>query len=99
MTDRGSPAEPTSETHRFVAGPGTSGRLDIFVAANVRDLSRGAARRLIDEGRVRLNGRAMKASALVEPGDIVEIEVPPVRASEVQPEPIPLVIVYEDADL
>ena len=71
-------------------------RLDRFLAEAERSLSRSAVRQLIDAGHVRLNDAPARASRRVREGDRIEV-VRPRRASQaLQPEPIPLDVVYED---
>lgn len=74
-------------------------RVDKYVAETVSDLSRAAAQRLIDEGRIRVNGATVKASYRLEPGDTVTVEIPPPVEVSIAPEAIPLDVVYEDADI
>ena len=74
-------------------------RLDRAVANQADGLSRSAVMRLIEEERIRLNGRAASKSALVSAGDEVLIDLPPAQPDAAQPEDIPLDIVYEDGDL
>lgn len=74
-------------------------RLDAFIAAVVSDLSRSRAVQLITDGQVLLNGKAARKSERVEPGDVVELEVPAPAPSSVEPEAIPLDVVHEDEDL
>ena len=74
-------------------------RLDKYVAQMVPDLSRSRAQRLIEEGLITVNGEAAKPSYRVEAGDRVVVRIPPPEPVEVRPEPIPLDIVYEDADI
>lgn len=74
-------------------------RVDVFVAASVEGLSRSAAKRHLEAGRIRIDGRPGEPSDKVRAGSVVEVEPlapPPSRAS---PEPIPLAIVHEDEDL
>jgi 23S rRNA pseudouridine1911/1915/1917 synthase len=71
-------------------------RLDRFLAGEVPDLSRSAARRLIDQGRVDVNGQPAKASHKLRPGDRVVVLLPLEQPPELVPEAIPLAIVYED---
>lgn len=73
-------------------------RLDAFVAAET-ELSRTQAQRLIREEAILLNGKAAKANTLTAAGDCVEIAYPELAETNVQPEPIPLDVVYEDSDL
>jgi 23S rRNA pseudouridine1911/1915/1917 synthase len=84
---------------RFLIGEGEAGeRLDRALAA-VAGVARAQARRWIDEGRVRLDGRVVRAARRVAMGDELEANPPePVRLDLV-PEPIPLCVLYEDADL
>ena len=71
-------------------------RLDQFVAGQRRELSRAQVQRLIREGRVRVAGEAVKAGYRVRRGQRVEVEVPPPSPSHLEPEEIPLTVLYED---
>jgi 23S rRNA pseudouridine1911/1915/1917 synthase len=83
------------------AGPEDSGiRLDIFVAKGFSAPSRSFAARLIDEGRVRVNGRKARASYRVLEGDAVEADFPEApEKSGIKAEQIELTVVYEDDDI
>jgi 23S rRNA pseudouridine1911/1915/1917 synthase len=75
-------------------------RLDKAIARDVpaeAHLSRSRLVRLLDEGRVTVNG-APAAGAVAE-GDRVEVRIPEAVDPETRAEAIPLVIVHEDADL
>ena len=75
-------------------------RLDRWLAQRLPDRSRTEIQRWIREGLVRVNGRASKPGYKLEPGDVIEVDIPRVRPyEEVRPEPIPLTILYEDEDL
>ncbi|WP_210527910.1 RluA family pseudouridine synthase [Rubellimicrobium arenae] len=77
-------------------------RLDKALARDVPDesLSRSRLARLIAEGAVRVGGEVRTdPSGPVAEGDRVEIEIGPPEESHIGPEPIPLDIVWEDADL
>jgi 23S rRNA pseudouridine1911/1915/1917 synthase len=88
-----------SGTHDLVADRAGE-RLDVFVARRVPALTRSQARRLIDEGLVTVDGRLpAKAGLGLEAGQQVQVTVPPPGPSTVEPEAIPLRIVYEDGDL
>jgi len=71
-------------------------RLDVFLANRERDLSRSAVQRLIEMGRVRLNGEPARASQKIKPGDRVTFDVPKAEPLELNGEPIPLDILHED---
>ncbi|MGE3766739.1 MAG: RluA family pseudouridine synthase [Kofleriaceae bacterium] len=90
--------EDDDETYDLVASDG--GRLDAVIAAQVESLSRAVVQRLIDEGRVTLDGLvARKAGTKVKAGAAIVVRVPPPEPLEVLPEDIPLVVLHEDADL
>ncbi len=74
-------------------------RLDKLLAARLPDLSRSAARRLIERGLVTVNGEPVRPSYKVRPGDRVLALLPVEEAAPPRPEPIPLRIVYEDEAL
>ena len=75
-------------------------RLDAFIGYNTDELSRSYAVKLIEKGLVKINGEAVKSKKhQVSEGDIVEIDVPEPEILEVEPEDIPLEIVYEDDDV
>ena len=73
-------------------------RLDACIASR-SELSRSAASRLCEEGRVTVNGKSAGKKQTVRAGDTIEIDLPEVRESEAKAEDLPLEIVFEDADL
>jgi 23S rRNA pseudouridine1911/1915/1917 synthase len=89
------------ERHRELIGDRSGGRLDAFVAARVSQISRSAARRLIEAGAISVNGDPAEPSYKVRPGDVIEIDytAPREHLDRIEPEPIPLDIVYEDDHL
>ncbi len=93
-------ADPPPATQReFVVPDGAEPRrVDRFVA-DASGLSRSFVQKLIVEERLTLDGRPIKANAVVVAGDRLVLSVPAVVPLDVQGESIPLVVVYEDADL
>jgi 23S rRNA pseudouridine1911/1915/1917 synthase len=79
-----------------VEASASGARLDRWLAERVPELSRARLQALIVEGRVRVDGRARKASHRVGSGETVEVEIPPPEAETLVPEPIALTIVFED---
>jgi 23S rRNA pseudouridine1911/1915/1917 synthase len=77
---------------------GSSGRVDRLVA-DASGLSRSYVQKLIGEGRVTIDGVAVKANDAAVPGSSLELDVPEPRPLDLAPEPIPLSVVYEDADM
>lgn len=74
-------------------------RLDRFLAAQLPDLSRTRIQSLMDEGRVLVNGAVLKPSYRVEANDSVGVEIPVPPPPGVEPEAIPLDVIYEDEDI
>ena len=75
------------------------GRLDVFLRTKFPAASRGALRRLIEQGHIRVNGRPAKPTHSPRAGEQIEIRWPDARPAEAQPEKIPLDILFEDQSL
>lgn len=71
-------------------------RLDKYLAANIKLLSRSKIQKLIKEGFVLVNDRSASPDYKIKRGDTLKIEIPPPKPTKVSPEAIPLSIVYED---
>ena len=76
-----------------------SGRADAVLAAALDGLTRSAAVRWLEEGRVTLNGAPLKKNARLQPGDTLLITPPQPRAVDLIPQNIPLDVAYEDGDV
>ncbi len=76
-----------------------SGRLDSYLRGKFPAVSRGAIQRLIEEGHIRVNGRTVKPTHTPRAGERVDLHWPEPRPAEVQPEEMPLEILYEDDSL
>ena len=74
-------------------------RLDQFLSRSVEGLTRSAAQRLIEEGAVTCNGRAVKKNARTAVGDDVALTLPDPEPVDVLPQDIPLDVAYEDDDV
>jgi 23S rRNA-/tRNA-specific pseudouridylate synthase len=86
--------------HEFVVEEEQAGqRLDRYLAAQFPDVSRTHVRALIDEGRVRVSGIAKKPAHHLESGETITVEIPAPPPPGVEPEDIPLTILYEDEDI
>ncbi|MCR9065945.1 MAG: RluA family pseudouridine synthase [Cytophagales bacterium] len=83
---------------KLVADPGqTPLRLDKFITHH-SNVSRTKIKDAIDTESVKVNGKAVKASYKIKPGDEVSISLskPPKEPTEIIPQDIPLDIIYED---
>ena len=74
-------------------------RLDAWLAANLEDVTRSAAQRLIEEGRVAVNGKAVAKNYKLTGSETVEVTLPEPEPIDVVPQDIPLDVVYEDGDV
>lgn len=74
-------------------------RLDRFLATQIPDLSRSRIQLFIDEGRVRVDGVAPKASYRLHAGESVAIDIPPAAPAGVEAEAIGIEVIYEDNDV
>ncbi len=70
-------------------------RLDRYLADRLH-MSRTRVASLIEDGRVLVNGARVDKSYRPRAGDAVAVSVPPPRAVRLEPEDLPLDIVYED---
>lgn len=74
-------------------------RLDVFLSEQLEDFTRSRIKKLIEDGNVSLRGAVTKkAGADIKTGDEIAIVIPEAVEYSVQPENIPIDIVYEDGD-
>ncbi len=77
-------------------------RLDVFLTKTIEEApSRSFIQKLIEKGGVRVNGRRVKPHYKVAADDEIAVHLPDEEESctDIQPENIPLEIVFEDNDL
>jgi len=76
------------------------GRLDRLLAVHVGELSRTRLKALIEAGAVAVDGRTIRDPGhRVNSGAAIVVDIPPPVAAKPAAEPIPLNVVYEDADI
>ncbi|WP_084544289.1 RluA family pseudouridine synthase [Chroogloeocystis siderophila] len=77
-----------------------SDRLDRYLAQALPDLSRSRIQNLIEQGQVQLNDQVCTSKKItVKLGDRITVEIPDAQPLDLQPEDIPLDILYEDDSL
>ena len=74
-------------------------RLDKFLSAMLPDQSRSYLQKIIKDGNVLVNGEPKKSSYRLEDGDEVTADLPELKSPDIEPENIPLDILYEDASI
>lgn len=75
------------------------GRADTAISAALDGLTRSAAQKWLDDGRVTLGGVPVKKNARLTPGDTLIIIPPEIQEVDLIPQNIPLDVVYEDEDV
>ncbi|MCJ8278781.1 MAG: RluA family pseudouridine synthase [Rivularia sp. ALOHA_DT_140] len=72
-------------------------RLDSYLSQKNLDLSRSRIQQLIEQGHVQVNGEICNSKKItLKQGDFIVLEIPTAEPLELQPENIPLDILYED---
>ena len=79
---------------------GTAGiRIDKFLAEAIPDVSRSHIQKLIASGLVTVGEKAVKANYKTALNDEIAVRIPEPEMPDIQPEDIPLDILYEDNDI
>ena len=89
----------TSSFSFLISGQDHGKRLDQLLAGTELHLSRSQAKKWIEEGMILLNGKPTKPSAHVKAGDQISGTLPGPKPLSLEPEPLPLVIIYEDPSI
>ncbi len=74
-------------------------RLDKAIKNQETEISRTRLQKLIEEEKVKVNGKIEKNSYIVKIGDKISIEEEEPEEIELEPQEIPLDIIYEDNDI
>jgi 23S rRNA pseudouridine1911/1915/1917 synthase len=74
-------------------------RLDKYLHSRFSNFSRVMIQKQIGAGTVKVNGKIAKSSFKLSPGDKIDLTLPELPSKEIQPEDIPLNIIYEDDDM
>jgi 23S rRNA pseudouridine1911/1915/1917 synthase len=88
-----------SERVTVTVPAGAPGRRADRVVADAAGLSRTQVQRLIEDGRLTLEGRLVKSNTVLPPGAELTLDLPEPSSSELLGEDIPLAVVYEDDDV
>ena len=74
-------------------------RLDKFLSEKMPDMSRSYIQKQIKEGNVMVNGKSVKSGYKLAVDDEVMVVIEPLKELTIEPENIPLDIIYEDSDI
>lgn len=74
-------------------------RIDKLLSIQLTDFSRSYIQKLLSDRAVLIHGQPIKSNYKVKEGDYIQVEIPEPEVLDVQPENIPLDIVYEDTDI
>lgn len=92
---------PQTTNYHFVVPEGhtENQRVDAYLTQFVQNATRNKVQEAIKAGYVLVNGATIKSSYKMQPGDIIDIELPKPPPPEATAEAIPLDIVFEDEHL
>lgn len=74
-------------------------RIDRYLSDTLEDRSRSYIQKIIKDGHVTVNQNPVKANYRLSFGDRVEVTLPEAKEPDIEPENIPLDILYEDQDI
>lgn len=88
-----------NETVYVVDDKNSGERLDLYLVGHLPEMSRSYLQKLIAKAHATVNGAAVRAGHKVQVGDCVKVVVPPPEPTDIQPEHIPLDVIYEDEQI
>lgn len=74
-------------------------RIDRYLSEAYPEHSRSYLQKLIKDGNILVNGKAVKANYKLNEEDELQIDIPEPKEVDIVAEPVPLDIIYEDEDL
>lgn len=74
-------------------------RIDKYLSEIQSDLSRNYIQKLIDEDKIFMDNKPVKANTKVKTGSGITIILPEPKEAEIIPEDLPIDIIYEDKDI
>jgi len=74
-------------------------RIDKYLHGRFSNFSRVMIQKQINSGCIKVNGKVIKCSFKLSPGDTIEMTLPQSPSKEIMPEDMPLNIIYEDDDI
>lgn len=89
------------DTYEYIVDESfANSRIDKFLADTLSDIAtRTYLQKLINFGNVNVNGANVKSNYRLTPGELVSVTIPEPVILDIEPEDIPLDILYEDDDI
>ncbi len=81
-----------------ISSTGSGKRTDVYLADNC-DVTRSHAKRLCDDGFVKVNGTAVKANKILKENEMLTVEIADAVCMDATPVDIPVKIIYQDDDV
>ena len=85
-----------ADQRRFIIRRDVRRRVDVYLIDRLKGISRNRIQKLIDLGGVKVNEKIPKASTIILKGDVIDVILPAPAIRTIEPEDIPLHILYED---
>lgn len=82
-----------------VSAESEDNRIDKFLTEQFEELSRSYIQKLIGEGHLYVNDHLVRSSYKIKEDDVISFDVPDNSELQIEPENIPLEILYEDEDV
>ncbi|MEO1007845.1 MAG: RluA family pseudouridine synthase [Planctomycetota bacterium] len=97
--ERAGPDDPDARRVVLTLQRDINDRLDRYLTSRIPFMSRSQIQRLIEDGHAVVNGRTARASTKLRGGDAIDLVLPPPPSGEIEPEDIPLDVLFEDAHI
>lgn len=88
-----------NEFHFTVTESDDKVRIDKYLPNKLSDLSRNHVQKMLEEGLILVNQNIVKANYIIKENDNIDVYIKPSEEIAIEPEDIPLDILYEDDDL
>lgn len=92
-------SEELQEFHFIVSEESEGERIDKYLNELMESLSRSYIQKLLAYGNITLNTKPVKANYKVKAEDEIKLYIPPAKLPDIEPEDIPLDVLYEDDDV
>ena len=74
-------------------------RLDTAISNLITDVSRTMIKKLLDDGKIIVNGKQEKPSYKTTIGDVIIVDIPEAKETKIEPQDIYVPVIYEDNDI